>query len=618
MSYFHYGFEKAKSTFLRHIMNDDENIEYILVGLSYLFSSIKENPNHQTAPIVYYNLTLGLYLDNHYTMSYNLCNQVLKTLSDSKYHFYISFLKSELLFFNKDFRQSVEEFDRTIRLYGREKLTAQAFYRVAEIYYILNNYILADDVFKMAMLIDKNFIWDKPTLIWNIAESKFWIGENKKAEKYYHYLQKHHMNTRVGKFALMRMGDIAFELGQIKKAKYWYHYSSLMHGDQLSGKASKLMLTYINFLRKDNLRNLNSVDKKALSLYQKELEEIAVNPELSPFFQELAAYYYLITMLKTEELNLTHVNKMEDFIDKYPMSQFNTYFRPYFTDYYRKYIYTYYEQKAYSKMIYYYEQNFQSIYKNYNDPEMYLKLAEAYRFNKRYGLAWKSLQKTQNIDTKHLKPFYLKLAEISIYAKKTRQAIKYVKLAQQEEKKKIETKVTTSQFPTEVIERLLDTNNSTRFLNSLMDYLAVFKGQLIANFLPIIQNKYEKNNSWYGVLQTSKKILKIFKKNDKNKDVRRKAYLAQIRALKKLRKWKTADQTQTKFLEEYPSYEQKPSFMYSALKIADKAGKSSKYKKYLDQLYNIDKDGVYGRLANVYIKEMKEKAAKKINDSSQN
>ena len=622
----------------------------VMVGLSYAYSSLVDHYEHQLAIIAFYNLIIGLYSEGHYELCYNSVDRLLREFEHTEYHYYFSIIKADLLARNKDFRQAVQVLDHAIRFFGDQGNVAQAFFRVAEIYFYLHSYMLANDVVDMALVIDPNFIYDKPELLWNVAEFKFWQGHYVEARKYYLALQKDYINHFYGRYALIRLGDLEFELKNEKQARYWYNQSVFLHNEHTTGKISKLMLTYIRFLRKPSLKKLSPVDVKLLKDHRAELQAIEDDPDRHPFFRELAAYYILLSQIKEGPIDSNLTKKMKRFIHVYPESQFNTSFRPYFLRVLHEKFEQLYDLGDYKLALSYYEMNYDNLYKTLKDPNMALKVADTYRTFQMYKQANKNLKNALKwkAPAHKLKPYLLRIAEITINNGQFKASENYLKQVLAERKLK---------FEPEVFDRILRKSAKNYSISRLQErYLVKTSVTDHSKYLPIFLERYGDLKKYPDVVRVADKYLRHLKdqqvkadkasaekaakekvkdkgkeaeekdekeedKKDEKKesskkenlvveeeelpqDLLLKTYLVKAEALAKMKKWKSSIGVYEQVFSEIPSELQNVKTLYRYGELLAEVGRKKKRKKVLEDILAIDEQGFLGKLAKLELEDM--------------
>lgn len=643
MAYYNMGLANLKDLTFTHIKRNKKNHDDVMMGLSYIYTSLNTKYDHNLAFFAFYNLILGLYSEGHHELCYRFADRVLREFKMSQFHFPIALIKADLLVANKDFRLAVEELDKAIRFYGKIPGVAQAFYRVAEIYFFLNNYLLADEVFKMAMLIDPQFIKTQPILIWDIAESKFWMGDDAGAIPYYMLLKENFLHTVQGKHALMRLGDSYLNMDKMDKAEYWYQRSNLLHGGQLTGKISKLVLSYIKFVRKKKLKNLSQVEDTEMQEYLKFLQDLEAGAPRQSFLGEIAGYYHLQIRKRRFGLSQKIIDDAKDFILKYPTSQFNPSLRPDFITFLRKNFDTYYQQKKYGLALSYYEKNYETLYKDNTSAALLMRLLAGYWHQKDdekvqtvlKQVAQKKIRpnERQEIDA----PYHLILAEVMLKKGDHAAAAGFIKKEvsklQAGEKRRfakiaVERMLDVAVMEASVIKQLesylgfFSTKIQTLYRERLLDFY-LLKGQyrsvlrIVSKILEeladgLAEEKRPRDAVAQGNPQESKKGKEEGKESGGSESVKQSgdwgAYkrflMLKAEALNKLGRIEEVLVTKQVLLKKFSELKADPAFLFELAELAGKTGKREKQIDYLRETQKLDQQGMYGQLAVLKLEEL--------------
>ncbi|MDD9952689.1 MAG: hypothetical protein OXT67_14105, partial [Zetaproteobacteria bacterium] len=128
---------------------------------------------------------------------------------------------------NRDYYTAIRTLDENIRSTSEPKVAARAFHRIADIYFDLNQYDLADEVYRMAQAVDRHAYQIHPLSYFLRGESLFWRGlfkEAREALKYSLYANelphaKPKLKTIFIAWAKLRLADTYLALYREHKDK---------------------------------------------------------------------------------------------------------------------------------------------------------------------------------------------------------------------------------------------------------------------------------------------------------------------------------------------------------------------------------------------------------------
>lgn len=157
--------------------------------LSSTFLQKKDSPDDRIdthAPWGLYNLAAIYYQANRIRSVYGSAQEGLSVLlkqGRSEYRSEFRQLLAEAYIKNQDLMSAIQELDTAIRQDPSQVQATRMFSRAGDIYYDLNNYELAEDLYAMASAIDRERQLFNPMQTILRAESIFWLGRFDESER---------------------------------------------------------------------------------------------------------------------------------------------------------------------------------------------------------------------------------------------------------------------------------------------------------------------------------------------------------------------------------------------------------------------------------------------------
>lgn len=163
-----------------------QRARYFLASVYILKRDISEPSIDKYAPWGLYNLAAIYYLEGRYSFVVGAVEEGLtQLLKQGKKDYRVKFrqMMAEVYILNQDLLPAIQELDTAIRQDPDPVEAARMFHRVGDIYYDLNNFELAEDVYSLGSRLDETQMEYNPGQTVLRAESKFWLGKFPEARR---------------------------------------------------------------------------------------------------------------------------------------------------------------------------------------------------------------------------------------------------------------------------------------------------------------------------------------------------------------------------------------------------------------------------------------------------
>lgn len=219
---------------------DDSDLRQIFVNastfLSWAFDRKKDLPDpllDENAPRAYYNLAAIYYNYSRWAGvlgATNLGLEYLHKTGRSEFRRQYRRMLAETYIKDKNYLEAIREFDMTLRQDEDMESSARIFERIGDIYFALNNFELAEEIYEAANRIDAERHAITPAQYILRGESLFWVGHFADARKQMQYaLQtmslpqvKDEVPLDMQALASMRIADSWLADRNMEKAKIAY------------------------------------------------------------------------------------------------------------------------------------------------------------------------------------------------------------------------------------------------------------------------------------------------------------------------------------------------------------------------------------------------------------
>jgi tetratricopeptide (TPR) repeat protein len=309
----------------------------------------------------YYYLTAIYYRYGKYATAYSVAQEGLNFLRQSGHkefrpHFHR--ILAESFIENKTYEAAVVELDKAIRLDPDETIAPMLFARIADIYFHLNNYELAEDFYGIAIKIarDSNKIAREQMVL--RAESLFWLKKTDLAIQNIEYALNNYTSDNVNlepkntflAFARLRLADVFLQAKEVEKAKIAYYQTYSYHPSTDAAKIARvrsacLELPYYKGNNIAHARKLLEVEKDFLPAIEG---------------QELA-YACYVNSFAQHERDETMIAKISEFFLRYPYSDFIKSMIPPVQDFHYRRLLSLFDSKDYYGFAVFFESNADKI-----------------------------------------------------------------------------------------------------------------------------------------------------------------------------------------------------------------------------------------------------------------
>lgn len=228
---------------------------------------------------------------------------------------------AELYIKNRSYLEAIQEFDLALRTDPLVENGALIFARAADIYFDLNNFELAEDLYHLAIQLDQSLNQHRPELYILRGESLFWLGRFAEAQKMMNYglrsmslisnPKKYSSNDNLPALASMRIADAWLAQGKYDKAKlaYFRHVQNFRNHE-----------TYRYAQLRSACLELPSYQGNNVGHARKLLAELKSEGEaLPPYAQELAWTCEMASYAQHER-SQKMIQRAKVFAEKYPDS----------------------------------------------------------------------------------------------------------------------------------------------------------------------------------------------------------------------------------------------------------------------------------------------------------
>lgn len=284
----------------------------------------------------------------------------------------------ELLLKNQDELAAVRELDTLIRQDPEPMLSAYAFSRVGDVYFGLNNYELADDVYALSAKIDESVYTRLPESLILRGESLFWMGDFSNSERILtlggQVLSRTPLDRKnyreMQQWASLRLADISLvrsykESRGSERRKKWVDQAKLRYfRNSQSFPGSEV--ARISDLRRLCIE-IDEHEGHNISHAQRKLHEIRENSS-NPAVLELAWFCQLRTMARVEKTTKL-LEKISPFVKTYPKSKYTQNLISSVKEVRRSHLDEYLDKGDHHSAILYYENYRDELFKSLKDEQ---------------------------------------------------------------------------------------------------------------------------------------------------------------------------------------------------------------------------------------------------------
>lgn len=329
--------EKTQQDYLTHDVR--QSFVNAATFMSWAFDRKKDLPDpllERIAPKAYYNQAVIYYLYERWAGvvgAATLGLDFLRKTGRSDYRSELRRMLAETHIQNHDYLEAVRELDLALRQDQKLETAAAIFARIADIYFDLNNFELAEEVYAVASRIDKELHSVRPSQYVLRGESLFWMGRFKEAIKALQYAQhaaampssrdehgsallplaRDELDLDMQALISMRIADSWLALGDYERAKLAYFQHANEFRQHLTAAFAKIRLACLELPHYDG-NNINH----ARSL----LAELKDQADLIPAPAQELAWTCEIGSYAQHERTPEMVDRVRSFVARYPQSAF--------------------------------------------------------------------------------------------------------------------------------------------------------------------------------------------------------------------------------------------------------------------------------------------------------
>ncbi len=248
--------------------------------------------------------------------------QFLRKTGRNEYRTTFNSILAETFIQNRSYTEAIKSLDTALRSSSDMGIASSVFARAADIYYDLNNYELAETNYALANRVDQEMERIRPAQFVLRAESLFWLGKFKEAQKMLHFALELNaaknaidpLNPVYASFAALRLADAYLADGQ--KAQAVIEYSKV-HSDYRNTEAAKIAKVREACLDLPGFGK-DGPDKNVG--HARALLEASKDMEIPEQARELAWACHVLSFTERERTPQM-VERVKDFYTKYPFSR---------------------------------------------------------------------------------------------------------------------------------------------------------------------------------------------------------------------------------------------------------------------------------------------------------
>lgn len=228
---------------------------------------------------------------------------------------------AEVLIRSRDYLGAVQEIDTGIRQDPEPSLVATMFARVGDIYFDLNNYELAEDIYGLGARIDEEMREINPEQLVFRGESLFWLGRFAEAQKVLLFSlegqplrkMKKQVSLDLSGYAMLRFADAFLARGMFNEAKMayfkvWHEFRETPAAKIANVRRACLELPYY---QGNNIAHAREI-----------LEEVKTSNKDLPRQGNELAWACQVASYAQHERTTAMVERVRAFANEYPESRF--------------------------------------------------------------------------------------------------------------------------------------------------------------------------------------------------------------------------------------------------------------------------------------------------------
>ena len=285
-------------------------------------TELKDPEIDKVMPKQLYNLAAIYFRYRNYGAAYGAAAKGLEFLRKtgrSEYRPKFRRILAEAFIKNRDYLQAMQQFDQALRQDPNPIEAAAIFARVADIYYALNNFELAEELYDIAIRIDEEAERITPAQFVLRGESLFWLGKYSDAQKMFHYgleiaMKKDvhkEMSPRMAAVARLRIADSYMALKKYRKAEV--EYFKVLHNHRGSREATFAKIRHaclgLPYFKGNNIKHARNLLES--------LKNAAI-----PYEATELAWACQVGSYAKHERTKAMVERVKEFAKKFPKSRF--------------------------------------------------------------------------------------------------------------------------------------------------------------------------------------------------------------------------------------------------------------------------------------------------------
>lgn len=282
---------------------------------------------------VFYALAAIFHNYGRFPQAFNTANEGLNYLRVKGVKIFRHELRrivAESLILNQTYLDAVQEIDMAIRQDPSPAKAASDFARVGDIYFGLNNYELAEDVYGLSIGIDKDLKLISSHQAILRGESLFWLGRFDESE----HMLEYGVKGTLKKNTKTVLADDIVQFASLRIADIYLHRSSVAKGEERKKYLDKAKLKYFKVSQQFSGSEASNIAKLRLACmelpYYKGhnvsharnfLKSLDDNFSFPVRAQELGMACYVGSYVQRDR-SKEMLEKIQKFADKYPESKF--------------------------------------------------------------------------------------------------------------------------------------------------------------------------------------------------------------------------------------------------------------------------------------------------------
>lgn len=281
---------------------------------------------------------------------------------------------------NRSYLEAIQNLDQSIRQDSNPEQAAAAFSRAGDIYFDLNNYELAEDVYNLAAIIDNELGLVNAAQLVLRGEALFWLGKFSESQKVLHFAlesparrkNQEILPKEMAAWAALRFADGYLARHEFDKARLEYYKVRSEYRSYLAGRIAKV---------RESCLNLPYYTGKNITHARVDIEESKGDPELPSALVELG-WACQVGSYTSRERTSEMLERVRKFAQAYPESKFLDSFIIPVTSFQSSKLNKYVEAGDFYSATEFYQKNKDLLFKHL-EPSLGMALFKGYAYTKR-------------------------------------------------------------------------------------------------------------------------------------------------------------------------------------------------------------------------------------------